>query len=438
MALALVALAGLLAWLSIRYPVEYDWTRNGRLSLSEASVQVLSRVKGELNVTAYARLQEGLRGAIRRFVARYQRTKPDIHLHFVNPDAVPDEARAQGINENGELVLHYQGRSENVRPGSEEAFTNALQRLLRSGDRWLAFVDGHGERNPLGKSNHDLGEWGRQISNRGFKIQPLNLSQTQAIPDNTTVLVIAGPVVDYLPGEVGLIINYLARGGNLLWLAEPGNIHGLDALADYLGIEFPRGMVIDSAGRLVGINDPRIVLETASLYGNHPALKGFKFTTLFPMVTMIKTHTSGNWKVRPLISTGAHTWQEKGELKGDVGFDSGTDIRGPLNIAVSLERKLSADQPGGPRQQRVVVVGDGDFLSNTYIGNSGNLELGMRLINWLSNDDNLISIPVKYAQDTQLELSQLSAGILGFGFLIILPVLILGAGGLIWWRRKHL
>jgi len=438
MVLALVMLACLLAWLSTRYPVLSDWTRSGRHSLAPASVQILLRLEGELTVTAYAREQEDLRSAVRRFIARYQRVKPDILLHFVNPDAVPDEARAQGINQNGELAIHYQGRSENVRPGSEEVFTNALQRLLRDKDRWLAFVEGHGERNPLGKSNHDLGEWGQQISNRGFKIQPLNLARTQAIPDNTTVLVIAGPLVDYLPGEVELIINYLARGGNLLWLAEPNNIHGLDALADYLGIEFPRGAVIDFAGKLIGINDPRIVLITEQLYGDHPALAGFKFTTLFPMATMINARDKDSWKIRPLITTGDHTWQETGELKGDVGFDAGTDTRGPFNIAISLERKLTAEQPGGPRQQRIIVTGDGDFLANTYIGNSGNLELGIRLINWLSSDDDFISIPVKFTQDEQLDISQLTAGILGFGFLIVLPLLLLGAGGIIWWRRKNL
>ena len=121
-----------------------------------------------------------------------------------------------------------------------------------------------------------------------------------------------------------------------------------------------------------------------------------------------------------------------------MGFDAGTDSRGPLNIAISLERKIITEQPGGPRQQRIIVAGDGDFLANTYIGNSGNLELGMRLINWLSSDDDFISIPAKFAQDTQLEISQLTAGVMGFGFLIVIPVLLLGTGAVIWSRRKNL
>ena len=435
---SIILLMALLAWLSIRYPYESDWTRNGRHSLSQASREVLSRIDGELTITAYAREQEDLRNAIKRFIARYQRHKPDIRLHFVNPDAVPDEAREAGINSNGELIIHYQGRAENVRPGSEEIFTNALQRLLRGDENWIAFIEGHGERNPLGNSNHDLGEWGRQISNRGFRIQPINLAQTHAIPDNTTVLVIAGPLVNYLAGEVELILNYLARGGNLLWLAEPNNLYGLDALAEYLHIEFPRGSVIDFAGNLVGIDDPRITLVTEQLYPHHPVLTGFSFTTLFPMAATINTRGESDWKISPLLTTGTHTWLETGELSGEVGFDEGTDIRGPLNIAISMERDAKPESSNTTRSQRVIVVGDGDFLANTYIGNSGNLELGIRLVNWLSNDDDLISIPGRYARDTRLEISRLTAGIMGFGFLIVLPALLLGTGGIIWWRRKRL
>ena len=438
MGAGLVALAVLLAWVSIRYPHESDWTRNGRHSLAPASHEVLTRIEGALTVTAYAREQEDLRNAIKRFIARYQRQKPDIYLHFVNPDAVPDEARELGVNTNGELIVHYRGRSENVRPGSEEVFTNALQRLLRGNEIWVAFIEGHGERNPLGKSNHDLGEWGRQISNRGFKIQPLNLARTRAIPDNTSVLVIAGPLVNYLAGEVELILNYLARGGNLLWLAEPNNLYGLEALAAYLEIEFPRGSVIDFAGQMVGIDDPRIALVTEQLYPDHPALAGFRFTTLFPMAAMVSTDEDSKWKARTLLSTATHTWLETGDLSGDVGFDEEVDTRGPLNIAVSLEREVEPAASNKTGSQRIIVAGDGDFLANTYIGNSGNLELGVRLMNWLSNEDSFISIPANYARDTQLEISQLTAGIMGFGFLIALPALLLGTGGFIWWRRKNL
>ncbi|MFQ5659451.1 MAG: GldG family protein [Gammaproteobacteria bacterium] len=440
MAGLLIVLAGLLAWLSTRYSFETDWTRNGRHTLSAASKQLLHKIDGKVEVTAYAREQEPLRDAIKRFIDRYQRVKPDMVLRFVNPDAVPDEVRKLGISRYGELVVHYRGRSEHVRSSSEQAFSNALQRLLRGSERWLAFIEGHGERNPLGKANHDLGEWGKQLSNRGFKLQPINLAQNPAIPDNTSVLIIAGPLVSYLKGEIELIIDYLNRGGNLLWLGDPGDRHGLDSVADFLGIEFQPGTIIDIAGRLIGIDDSTITLVTKKLYGGHPALSRFNYATLFPMATAVSAKKAKSWKVTPLVTSASHTWLERGKLEGKVGFDPDTDVKGPFTIALSLERNKNQAQGGEfvSKQQRIIVSGDGDFLSNTYIGNSGNLELGIRFINWLSRDDDFLSIPARTLEDRQFDVPKLTAGIIGFGFLIVLPLCLLATGGLVWWRRKNL
>ena len=438
MALLIVALAGLLAWLSTRYTAEFDWTRNGRHTLSAASKQVLARMDGPIKITAYSRDEANLRSAISKFISRYQKIKPDIDLHFVNPDVVPDEVRSLGIASYNELVIHYQGRSQHVQPGNEEELTNALQRLARGAEHWLAFVEGHGERSPLGKANFDLELWVRQIENRGFKAQPINLANIQAVPENTRVLVIAGPQVDLLPGEIKLILDFVEHGGNLLWLADPGPLHGLEALAEKLHVKIEPGTIIDVAGRLIGVDDPTIVIETASLYPPHLATEGFTYTTLFPKSAAVTAEGKSDWQVRPLLTTGAHTWLETGALEGEVNFDEGKDVKGPLNIGLTLEREIEQAQgEKKPRHmQRIMVIGDGDFLSNTYVGNSGNQELGIRLINWLSNDDDFIAIPANIAPDMQLELSPIAAGIIAFGFLIVLPLLLLGTGTLIWWRRK--
>ena len=126
MGLLLLVLTGLLAWLSTRYTYEADWTRNTNHTLSEASKQVLAGIEGPLQITAYAREREELRHAIKKFIGRYQRIKSDIELRFLNPDVVPDEIRTLGINVNGELLIKYQGKTEHVRTGSEQEFTNAL------------------------------------------------------------------------------------------------------------------------------------------------------------------------------------------------------------------------------------------------------------------------------------------------------------------------
>ncbi|MGH8632406.1 MAG: GldG family protein, partial [Burkholderiales bacterium] len=351
----LIALFVLLAGLSTRYRIEADWTAAGRHSLSEASREVLNRLKGTLEITAYAREKPELRDAVRRFVDRYQRASPRVGLHFVNPDAAPDEVRNLGISVDGELVLRYEGRVEHVRTDSEEEFTNALQRLLRQGERWLAFVEGHGERSALGQAKYDLSEWARHLKMRGFRLQPLNLGETRAVPDNTSVLIIAGPRMEFLPGEAELALEYLERGGNLLWLTDPDAATPA-ALAHRLAVRFPKGVVIDFAGKLLGLNDPTVALVTASLYGPHPATDGFSLTTLYPGAGVIQAAEDSGWTVEKLLSTGEHTWFETGELQGEVSLDEGVDLPGPLTIGVSLSRDPDAGDGESRRTmpQRIV------------------------------------------------------------------------------------
>ena len=282
MVLLLLALFALCAWLSSRYYFEFDMTRSGRHTLSAVSLQVLEQVGKPLSISAYAREDSELRSIIKKFVGKFQRAKPDITLQFINPDAVPDDVRQLGINVNGELVLRFEGRAEHVRTNSEQDFVNALQRLLRGTERWLAFLEGHGERHPSGKANHDLGEWVAQLNYRGFKFRPLNLVESKAIPDNTSVLIIASPLVALLPGELAIIEEFLDKGGNLLWLMDPGEGSGMDSIAEILGVSAEPGVVIDSAGQLLGINDPTIALTTARLYPEHPITKDFDLTVFFP------------------------------------------------------------------------------------------------------------------------------------------------------------
>ncbi|MCH8976151.1 MAG: GldG family protein [Proteobacteria bacterium] len=442
MLLLILCLTGLLAWLSVRYQTQMDWTQNGRHTLSHASLEVLNHIDGPVDITAYARENASLRQAVEKIVGRYQRLKPDIKLHFVNPDTVPDEVRSAGISVNGEMLLRYQGRTEHVKTGTEEEFTNALQRLARGSEHWLAFVEGHGERNPFGKANHDLSIWTTQLESRGFKIQPLNLAEVQLIPSNTKVLVIASPTIDLLPGEIAIIVEYLLRGGNILWLADPGSLHGLESLADQLSIEFPSGVVIDFAGSLIGIDDPTIVLNTPRLYPDHAVTRDFNYTTFFPTTASINVKDGAQWNTSSLLISADHTWLETGVLEGEVEYNKDSDLIGPLEIGISLERELEraieseSGEASATVQQRIIVIGDGDFLSNTYVGNSGNLDLGIRLINWLSNDDDFISIPIKTVNDAHLELSLLASGIIAFGFILVLPLLFLGTGLTVWWRRK--
>jgi ABC-type uncharacterized transport system involved in gliding motility auxiliary subunit len=420
---------GLLQWLAREYHLQFDWTQARRHSLSPASITVVERLKEPLKITAYASTRGDTRRTIQEIVTRYQNYKPDIRIEFVDPDTAPERVRSAGIQFDGELVIEYGEARENIPPAqlNEENFTGALTRLGHRGERWVVFLSGHGERSPDRQANFDLSTWAAQLHKRGFKTKTLSLGDHPQLPENTTVLVLAGPRTDLLPGEVKEIQNYLDRGGNLLWLHDPGELLGLEPVAESLGIEFQPGVIVDPVSEGITGNAAAIVIAK---YSAHPIVRNFSDNTVFPQAGGISLDAPEGWQGSVLMDTRASSWSETGPLNGPIEFNKGQDIRGPLNLAVALTRTLEK------KEQRVVVFGDGDFLANSYIGNAGNLALGMSLVNWLAQDDAYVNIPVTTVRDRALDLSRYAQIAIAIGFLVVLPLLLVGSGIFIWLRRR--
>ena len=437
---------GLVAWLSTQYSAQFDWTASHRHTLSETSRKVLDLFKSPVTITAYARENQQVREPIRDLVDRYNRYKKDLSLQFVNPDTQPEKVRQLGIQVDGELVVEYQGRSEKIQAAGETSLTNALQRLATAEERTIVFLEGHGDRSPLGKANHDLQQFADELKRKGLTVAAANLAVTPLIPDNTDVLVIAGPRTHLLPGEVKLIDEYLSRGGNLWWLGDPGDLHGLEPLATKLGIKFLPGVVVDASTQLLGIDDPTFALVTD--YPPHAITQGFQEMTLFPSAAALDQNENSDFEKEPLLATLARSWTETGPIEGKIAYDEGKGERqGPLELGYAITRPITTDSPDKdaadeksaaktPNEQRIVVVGDGDFLSNTYLGNGGNLELGLNMVQWLSRGDALINIPAKISPDRSLQLSPFASGAIAIGFLFVLPLLLIGIGAWIWFKRR--
>lgn len=441
---------GLLAWLSQRYSFEADWTATGRNTLSEASIRLLQRMDEPVSIVAFARDSSLVptRRNIEELIRRYQKHKPDIELTFINPDTQPEQTRALNITVDGELVISYRDRAEHVTLLKEETITNALARLLRSGEKRIVFLTGHGERAPDGRANHDYHKFMQHLASKGLKAASLNLIEEKAIPDDTAVLVIASPQTGYLPGEVRLIREYLDQGGNLLWLHDPGSLHGLEELAKTLEIRFVPGVVVDPTTQLLGIDDPSYALVT--LYGDHPVTRDFNFMTIFPRASGIQflgkadREANNPWRSTAILLTVDRSWSEAGPLEGVIEYTEGTDTLGPLAIGMALERnrrRADPDREAGESEgpaptQRVAVLGDGDFLSNTFLGNQGNQDLGFNLLNWLSHDDAFIAIPARVAPDRDLLLEEKTWSLIGLLFLFGIPLVLLISGLSIWLRRR--
>lgn len=433
----------LLGYLASQYHVAKDITQANRNILTQGSVNVLKQMKAPINITVYATKDDASSGDVFRkgivdFFARYQREKKDIRLTFINPSEEPKLAQEAGVKTDGEVVIEYNKRVEHiVPPFAEQEITNLLVRLSRTNQQAVMYLDGHGERNLLGVKNHDIGEFGKQLEAKGFKFANPDLTIAQAVPSNGAMLVIAGPQVDVSEIEVKKIKAYLESGGNLLWLLEDDNLRGLQEIADYLGMKVSPGVVMDMASAQYGA-DARVAF--ASLYGEHAITKNFMLRTLFPEaheVTAKGTDENG-WKVSNLVEVAPNGWLTSGKLEKNAKpeFNEAKDKRGPINIGVALERIY------GKKGQRVVVMGNANFLSNTFITNGGNLDFGVNIINWLAGDDNLITIQPMPLKDINVTIPDTKMGVVTawtvfHSFQYFIPLGFLVAGLLLWWKRRR-
>jgi ABC-type uncharacterized transport system involved in gliding motility auxiliary subunit len=302
----------------------------------------------------------------------------------------------------------------------------------------VAFVTGDGERRADGKANADMGVFMAQLESRGMRAVPLNFSQVGAVPEHTDLVVLASPTVTLPPGAVQALVDYVQRGGNLLWLTEPANdALGLDPLADALGVHVLPGVLVDGSGAALGLHDPRIITR-----GDYPAqaiTRGFTFTTLFPQASALAQVSQRDWAVVPFLRSGPQSWTEfqpiANDATSDIRFDAAAgELKGPLDFGLALSRLSPSPDKS---EQRAVVIGDGDFLSNTFLGNGGNRALGERVFDWLLGDDKLVDLPPRGAPDRLVQISQNGLNVISVGFLIVLPLLLLLIGGTIVWRRRR-
>ena len=432
-----LAVVGLLGWLSQLNPLSIDLSANQRNSLSAETIRLVKSLQHPVEITIFISPINENREVLERLFERYQYQQPLVEFRSLNPDLTPDLLRQYDIRTDGEVLIEYQGRNEKISQVSEAKVTNAIQRLVRVGDRWLVFLQGHGERNPYSESNHDFSVFASKLAGHGFTIENLTLTQTNSIPQNTDVLVIASPQVALLPGEIELIQAYIEGGGSLLWLADTGQtIDSMELISDQLSIEFLPGVIVDPNAQLLGLN--RIDFALVANYPRHPVTQGIDSLSLFPQAQALEFYGETNtWQQRSFLLSSDASWNETGSMSGEVfKGDNDDETQGPLDIGMTLSASHEPDD-AAQFEQRIAIVGDADFLSNRYLGNGSNLEIGLNLMNWLSHDDNLISISPRAAPDTRLELSQTQQIIIGLGFLLLLPLALFGSGLTIWLKRRN-
>jgi hypothetical protein len=422
-----------LNYLANQHHVQRDVTQNAINSLEPGSIEVLKQLTGPLNITVYATEQDArlgdIRKIIREFLSLYQRYKTDINLTFIDPEKESDKAREARIQINGELIVEYAGRSEHLTQINEQIVTSTLLRLAHTNNQTVMYLDGHGERKLDGIANYDLGTlFGAKLKQNGFRLSSLNLALAQEVPNNCNVLVITQPQLDLMSGEIDKLLRYVDRGGNVLWLIDAEPLHGLERLAEKLDMILPPGIIIDPAA--TEMRAPATWSIGAS-YPPHAITRNFNLITAFPSARSLMWKEKSDWHHHILVEVAARGWVSRTPPKDKVSFDKAHDTPGPANIATALKRTIN------DREQRIVVVGNGAFLANSYAGNGGNVDLGVNMVTWLANEDRLINLEPHAAKDSTLALSKTQLYVISIGFLLGLPLMLAGCGVWLWWKRRR-
>ncbi|WP_028081098.1 GldG family protein [Solimonas soli] len=436
----------LLGVLSVRFKTDIDWTAGKRNTLTAASVKQLESMKDPIVFHVFAPSGADTRHAIEADLQRYIRAKKDITIDFIDPSAQPQKVRDYNVSFVGQIVAEYQGRRETLDATTEPAITTALQRLAYGGEQWIVFLEGHGERSTSEPGQSSFNKFAQVLKDKGLKVQGLNLVKTPKVPDNTSVLVIASPAGKLLEGEAQIVADFVAHGGNVLWLADPDYPTGIEPLARELGVSWQNGYAVFPDYQALGISNPLFFVATG--YPPNPVTQGLDMVTAFPLARSLTVKAPQGWQAQPLLTTNEAAWLETGDIKsGAIALDD-KDIKGPLTIGATLTRQYQPQAAADAKPaadgaaekahpQRVALIGDADFLSDAYLDQLGNQQLGVNLVQWLASRDAQLNIDVPKAPDTALYLPGWATMAIAAGFVVVLPLLLLGFGVLRWAVRRR-
>ncbi|MEO5379130.1 MAG: GldG family protein [Magnetococcus sp. DMHC-6] len=433
----LTAILVVLALVSTRYQVRWDWTAGQRQSLASQSVQAVKAFNDKIRATVYVQEQGTQRQEAEKLLLRFQVVNPDLEIRYVDPDLDPAAARKEEVAMYGTVVLRHNEKVEKVTELTEEAMTNALIRLAKGSSKNLLIINGHGE-HPMepGPEAMQPGERGGSYKNavtllkgEGYKIASLNLAEVEKIPEDTSVVLLPGPRKPLFPVEVDRLKSWFDKGGRLLVMGDPGVQTGLEEMLKEYGITWKEGLVIDPVARLFGGGPSTPLVSQYDL--EHPITKGFTTASFFPEARGLELAASpaDSKQHRTRLLSGAERgWLETSSIEsGSVAFDPQQDEKGPILLAAAVNDATS----------RLVVVGDSDFASDTYIDLSGNGDLFLNMVRWLAEDENFIALKPKKITDSGVTLQRGEMILLFWGLVAGIPLLLLGSGFTLWMRRKR-
>lgn len=363
----LIVIIFILGYLGYQYPIQFDLTQTRINSLSESSIELLSTINQPLYLELFT-TDRAIENRVLSMVELFQRENKAINFKVHHTTMDPQEKTQYFLQTNHNLVGGYGDQKKaidvSLAKWNEELLINFIYRILQAKEQWVVFLSGHGEADPFSQENRGFSTLTTVLKEQGVSMAVLNLGTVGIIPGNTKLLVIADSKIAWLPEESLQISNYIKNGGNLLWLINPNSKENAKELIKCLGVEVLPDTIFDPHSHRLGTPDPAISI--ISQYPSHVLTEHLEMLTVFPWATglQFKEAVKLGWSVVPFLTTNSSTFVGEGKNKS----------AGPFTIGLLLQQG----------KQRVGVIGNSYFLSNSTLHNYGNLALAKRIFGWLT------------------------------------------------------
>jgi ABC-type uncharacterized transport system involved in gliding motility auxiliary subunit len=443
-----IAFLGILVvvnYLAYKNTKRWDLTADQSNTLAKESVDVLKSLPDTVVAKAFfttdatvASSKESAKSLLDKYVFD---GGGKFKYEFIDPNKDPVAAQNAGITKDGSIVLFMGDAKQSASTISETDLTGAMVRLMNPGAHVVYFLTGHGELPIDGGSDQSYTQLSTALSSKNYKVSTLNLLATNQIPQDASVVVIAGPKKPLTDAEIGLLDTYIKNGGSVVVMEDPvidtqfGDSPDplANDLAQTYGIDLGNNVVMDAYGYQAFQNP---YFAVGYQYATHVITQ--KMSTMGTGFQSARSVSADNsvgtdYNKTQLILTIDQSWGETDMASiqnNSVKFDQGTDLAGPVPLAVAAE--------GTNNSGRLVVFGDSDFATNAYYAFYGNSDMIVNSIDWAAKEENLISLTPKNTVDRSLVQPQAyTMGLILLGSMVVLPGIVLVAGIGSWVARRR-
>jgi ABC-type uncharacterized transport system involved in gliding motility auxiliary subunit len=425
--------------LANRYNKAYDTTSNKRYSLSDQTAKIVKGLKQDANISYFA--QSSRFREARDQLDLYANLSPRVHVKYVDPDKEPNVAREAGVKNYGTTIVQIGANKNEAASLTEEGITGAFIRDLKNTTRTVCFVTGSGEHQIDNSDRSGYSRFKELLGKEEYTTKSINLLQNAEVPSDCTVLIVAGPNGDYVQPQVDAIKKYVEGGGRAFFLLDPPLKMGRSEIADNAalasllqswGVTPDKDLILDMnpVGQLVGVG-PQVAL--VSSYDSHAIVNDMKGTaTGFPLSRSLEVKNGDKTSVTKLFSSSDTSLATEKLNSPAVDPSDPKNKKGPLTLAAAGTYTTGKENSQG----RFVVVGSSDWLANSFIGFNGNRDLALNTMNWLSSDEDLISIRPKEQDDRRVTMTQSQLNYVRISSQFIFPLAVILVGVSVWWRRR--